>query len=66
LVFNEFEIMLYQEIRNGILDHTTTQATETELVPLKKGQSIENTLFNVEDDPKNNQVRMKKHTCLFD
>ena len=35
-----------------------TQATETELVPVKKGQSIENALFDVEDDLQSNQVSM--------
>ena len=38
-----------------------TQAIETELVPLQKGQSIENALFDVEDDAQSNQVSMTKY-----
>ncbi len=38
-----------------------TQATETELVPLKEGQSIENALFDVEDEVRNNLGRMTKN-----
>jgi len=37
-------------------NHISIEATETELVPLKKGQSIENALFDVEDDVQINQV----------
>jgi len=42
-----------------------TQATETELVPLKKGKSIENALFDVEDDVQNNLVRMTNYIYPF-
>ena len=56
MVLNEFEMMLYQEITNNMPNHLTTQHTETELVPLKKGRSIDNALFDVEDDLQNNQI----------
>ena len=42
-----------------------TQATETELVSLKKGQSIENALFDVEDDLQSNQVSMTIYIYIY-
>ena len=65
MVLIALEMMLYQEIGKNI--HTTlpTQATKTELVPLKKGQSIENALFDVEDDVQNNPVRMINYIYPF-
>ncbi len=65
MVQNEFEMTLYQEIGKNMPNPRTTQATETELVPLKKGQSIENALFDVEDDVDNNPVRMKNYIYPF-
>ena len=50
---------MYQEIVNNMPKTVPNQATETELVPLKKGQSIENALFDVEDDVQINQVNPK-------
>jgi len=51
---------MYQEIVNTMPKSVPTQATdETELLPLKKGQSIENALFDVEDDVQINQVNPK-------
>ena len=50
---------MYQEIVNSMPKTVPNQATETELVPLKKGQSIENALFDVEDDVQINQVNPK-------
>ena len=50
---------MYQEIVNSMPKIVPNQATETELVPLKKGQSIENALFDVEDDVQINQVNPK-------
>jgi hypothetical protein len=47
---------MYQEIVNNMPKIVPNQATETELIPLKKGQSIENALFDVEDDVQINQV----------
>jgi hypothetical protein len=44
-------MLLYHEFGNNMPNPKTTQATETELVPLKEGQIIENALFGVEDDP---------------
>ena len=49
----------YEYIRNNMPNHTTIQATKTEIVPLKKSKSIEHALFDVEGDPQNNQVRIK-------
>ena len=39
----------------------TIQGTKTELVPLKKGQSIENALFDVKDYVQNNLVSMPNY-----
>ncbi len=50
---------MYQEIVNNMPKTVPNQATEAELVPLKKGQSIENALFDVEDDVQINQVNPK-------
>jgi hypothetical protein len=47
---------MYQEIVNSMPKTVPNQPTQTELVPLKKGQSIENALFDVEDDVQINQV----------
>ena len=49
---------MYQEIVNTMPKTVPNQPTETELVPLKKGQSIENALFDVEDDVQNKKLRM--------
>ena len=57
-VLNAFETMLYQEIWKDMPQTSSTQDTETEKVPLKKRQTIENALFDVEDDEQNNHVRM--------
>ncbi len=57
-VLNAFETMLYQEIRKDMPQTSSTQDTETEKVPLKKRQTIENALFDVEDDEQNNHVWM--------
>ncbi len=65
MVLNEFEMMLYQEIVKKKLKPLTTQATKTELVPLKKGQSIENALFDVEDDVQKKPLRMTKYIHQF-
>ena len=63
---NAFEMMLYQEIGKKNMPKTlTTQANLTELVPLKKGRSIENALFDVEDDVQNNRVRMTNYIYPF-
>ena len=40
-------MLLYQKIVKNMPKTVPTQATETEIVPLKKGQSIENALFDV-------------------
>jgi hypothetical protein len=50
---------MYQEIVNNMPKTVPNQATETELVPLKKSQTIENALFGVEDDVQINQVNPK-------
>lgn len=50
---------MYQEIVNSMPKTVPNQPTQTELVPLKKGQSIENALFDVEDDVQINQVNPK-------
>ena len=50
---------MYQEIVNSMPTTVPNQPTQTELVPLKKGQSIENALFDVEDDVQINQVNPK-------
>ena len=57
---------MYQDIANTMPKTVPTQATETELVPLKKGQLIENALFDVEDDLPSNQVSMKKKSISLD
>ena len=51
-------MLLYYEIVKNMPKTVPTQATETELVPLKKGQPIENALFDVEDNVQSNQVSM--------
>ncbi len=53
--------MLYQEIVKNQPKTVPTQATKMELVPLKKGQSIENALFDVEDDVQNNPLRFRSN-----
>ena len=50
---------MYQEIVNNMPKAVPNQATETELVPLKKGHSIENALFDVEDDVQINHLNPK-------
>ncbi len=65
MVPNSFEMMLYQEIGKNVPKTLTTQAIATELVPLKKGQSIENVLFDMEDDLQNNPVRMTNYIYPF-
>ena len=57
-------MMLYQEIVKNMPKTLPTQATEAELVPLKKGQSIENALFDVEDDVQNNLVSMTNYIYI--
>jgi len=46
---------MFQDIGN-----TRSEGNETELIPLQKGQTIENALFGEEEDKPNIQVRMKK------
>jgi hypothetical protein len=58
-------MMLYQEIGKNMPNPLTIQATKTELVPLKKGQSIENALFDVEGDVQSNPVRMTNYIYQF-
>ena len=60
--------MLYQEIVKKQPKTLPAQATETELVPLHKGQSIENALFDVEDDVQNNPVSFRsiKYPLVLD
>ena len=57
MVLNAFVMMLYQEIKKDMPKTSSTRATKTEQVPLRKSQSIENALFDVEDDVQNNPVR---------
>jgi hypothetical protein len=52
-------MMLYQEIVKNQPKIVPTQATQTELVHLKKGLSIENALFDVDDDVQNNLVSFR-------
>jgi hypothetical protein len=47
-------IVLFQNIGN-----TRPEGNETELIPLRKGQTIENDLFGEEEDKKSIQIRMK-------
>ena len=54
-------MMLYHEIGENMPNPLTTQAIETELVPLKKGRSIENALFDVEDDVQKNPARVTNY-----
>ena len=57
---------MYQEIVNSMPKTVPNQAIEMELVPLKKGQSIENALFDVEDDVQINQVNPKPNSFNID
>jgi len=38
---------------------TRPEGNKTELIPLQKGQTIENAIFGEEEDQQNIQVRMK-------
>jgi hypothetical protein len=58
-------MMLYQEIRKDVPQISSTQDTETEQIPLKKRQSIENALFDVEDDEQTNHVRIHYKQYIF-
>jgi hypothetical protein len=57
-------MMLFQEIVKNMPKTLPTQAIEAELVPFKKGQSIESALFDVEDDVQNNPVRMTNYISI--
>ena len=41
------------------IGNTRPEGNETELIPLRKGQTIENDLFGEEEDKKSIQIRMK-------